>query len=77
MLRENSIRVLCTDAVIIRYAEVLENTQLTLSATIQKLYSMVRNAQPWELGEPAINACGQPIIQDIAQKLNCLEPVPT
>lgn len=32
---------------------------------------MVRNAQPWELGEPAINACGQPIIQDIAQKLNC------
>ncbi|KAF1732283.1 Fluconazole resistance protein 1 [Beauveria bassiana] len=53
------------------YAEVLENTQLTLTATIHKLYSMVRSSQPWELGEPGIDDRGQPVLHNIAQILGC------
>ena len=57
-----------------RYAEVLENTQFALIATVHKLYSMVRNSQPWELGEPELNDRGQPVIHNIAQKLGCIRP---
>jgi hypothetical protein len=57
-----------------RYAEVLENTQLTLIATIHKLYSMVRNSQSWDLGEPDLNDRGQPVVHNIAQKLGCIRP---
>lgn len=57
-----------------RYAEVLENTQFALIATVHKLYSMVRNNQPWELGEPELNDRGQPVIHNIAQKLGCIRP---
>ncbi|KAG9242335.1 N-terminal fungal transcription regulatory domain-containing protein [Calycina marina] len=53
------------------YAEVLENTQYALIATVHKLYSMVRNNESWELGEPEINCKGQPVIHDIALKLGC------
>ena len=56
------------------YAEVLENTQFSLIATIHKLYAMVRDGQPWELGEPELNDRGQPVIHDIAQKLGCIRP---
>lgn len=56
------------------YAEVLENTQLTLIATVHKLYSMVRNSQTWDLGEPDLNDRGQPVIHNIAQKLGCIRP---
>ncbi|KAI8649791.1 Zn(2)-C6 fungal-type domain-containing protein [Fusarium keratoplasticum] len=56
------------------YAEVLENTQLMFIATIYKLYSMVRNNEPWELGEPGSNDHGQPVVHDIAQKLGCTRP---
>ncbi|KAJ3467235.1 hypothetical protein MRS44_004799 [Fusarium solani] len=56
------------------YAEVLENTQFALIATVHKLYSMVRNNQPWELGEPELNDRGQPVIHNIAQKLGCIRP---
>jgi hypothetical protein len=56
------------------YAEVLENTQFVLIATVQKLYSMVRNGDPWELGEPELNDRGQPIIHNVAAKLGCLRP---
>lgn len=56
------------------YAEVLENTQLTLVATVHKLYSMVRNSQSWDLGEPDLNDRGQPVIHNIAQKLGCIRP---
>ncbi|KAI5464503.1 hypothetical protein BGZ63DRAFT_351677 [Mariannaea sp. PMI_226] len=56
------------------YAEVLENTQLALIATVHKLYSMVRNGQQWELGEPELNDRGQPVIHNIAQKLGCIRP---
>ncbi|KAK7209748.1 hypothetical protein V2G26_016926 [Clonostachys chloroleuca] len=56
------------------YAEVLENTQFALIATVHKLYSMVRNSQPWEMGEPELNDRGQPVIHDIAQKLGCIRP---
>lgn len=56
------------------YAEVLENTQFALIATVHKLYSMVRNSQPWELGEPELNDRGQPVIHNIAQKLGCIRP---
>ncbi|EXK76266.1 hypothetical protein FOQG_18985 [Fusarium oxysporum f. sp. raphani 54005] len=56
------------------YAEVLDNTQFTLIATIHKLYSMVLNNQPWELGEPDLNNHGQPVIHSIAQKLRCIRP---
>ncbi|KAL7899783.1 hypothetical protein HDV63DRAFT_371939 [Trichoderma sp. SZMC 28014] len=56
------------------YAEVLENTQFALIATVHKLYSMVRNGQTWDLGEPDVNDRGQPVIHDIAQKLGCIRP---
>jgi hypothetical protein len=56
------------------YAEVLENTQLALIATVHKLYSMVRNGQQWDLGEPELNDRGQPVIHNIAQKLGCIRP---
>lgn len=56
------------------YAEVLDNTQHALVAMVLKLYSMVRERQPWELGEPELNDGGQPIIHDIASKLGCVQP---
>ncbi|ORY60596.1 uncharacterized protein BCR38DRAFT_349843 [Pseudomassariella vexata] len=56
------------------YAEVLENTQFALIATVHKLYHMVRNGQQWELGEPELNDRGQPIIHNIATKLGCIRP---
>ncbi|KAI0203228.1 hypothetical protein F4808DRAFT_35652 [Astrocystis sublimbata] len=56
------------------YAEVLENTQFALIATVHKLYSMVRNGQSWDLGEPELNDRGQPIIHNIATKLGCIRP---
>lgn len=59
-----------------RYAEVLENTQYALIATVQKLYTMVRNNDSWELGEPELNERGQPVIHDIASRLGCIRPSP-
>jgi hypothetical protein len=59
---------------LLRYAEVLENTQFALIATVHKLYNMVRNSQTWELGEPDLNDRGLPVIHDIAQKLGCIRP---
>ncbi|KAH6605598.1 c6 transcription factor, partial [Trichoderma cornu-damae] len=56
------------------YAEVLENTQFALIATVHKLYAMVRNHQAWDLGEPELNDRGQPVIHNIAQKLGCIRP---
>jgi hypothetical protein len=56
------------------YAEVLENTQFALIATVHKLYSMVRSGQQWDLGEPELNDRGQPVIHNIAQKLGCIRP---
>ncbi len=53
---------------------MLENTQFSLIATVHKLYSMVRNSQPWTLGESELNARGQPVIHNIAQKLGCIRP---
>lgn len=58
------------------YAEVLENTQYALIATVQKLYTMVRNNESWDLGEPEMNDRGQPVIHDIASKLGCIRPSP-
>ncbi|KAK6956307.1 hypothetical protein Daesc_001582 [Daldinia eschscholtzii] len=57
-----------------RYAEVLENTQFALIATVHKLYAMVRNGQSWDLGEPELNDRGQPVIHNIATKLGCIRP---
>ncbi|KAL7817237.1 N-terminal fungal transcription regulatory domain-containing protein [Trichoderma gracile] len=56
------------------YAEVLENTQFALIATVHKLYQMVRTNQQWDLGEPELNDRGQPVIHNIAQKLGCIRP---
>ncbi|PTB68349.1 N-terminal fungal transcription regulatory domain-containing protein [Trichoderma citrinoviride] len=56
------------------YAEVLENTQFALIATVHKLYQMVRTNQSWDLGEPELNDRGQPVIHNIAQKLGCIRP---
>ncbi|KAI5460527.1 hypothetical protein BGZ63DRAFT_454788 [Mariannaea sp. PMI_226] len=56
------------------YGEVLERTQLTLVATIHKLYSMVRSGQQWELGEPGLSDRNQPVVHKIAQKLGCIQP---
>jgi len=53
---------------------VLENTQFALIATVHKLYSMVRNGQQWELGEPELNDRGQPVIHDIARRLGTTRP---
>lgn len=58
------------------YAEVLENTQYALIATVQKLYTMVRQGEAWDLGEPELNDRGQPVIHDIASKLGCIRPSP-
>ncbi|KAM3084439.1 Fluconazole resistance protein 1 [Clarireedia jacksonii] len=58
------------------YAEVLENTQYALISAVHKLYLMVRNNEPWELGEPELNDRGQPVIHDIASKLGCIRPSP-
>ncbi|EPE24180.1 Zn2/Cys6 DNA-binding protein [Glarea lozoyensis ATCC 20868] len=58
------------------YAEVLENTQYALIATVQKLYTMLRNNESWELGEPEMNERGHPVIHDIASKLGCIRPSP-
>jgi flagellar motor protein MotB len=58
------------------YAEVLENTQYALIATVQKLYTMIRNNESWDLGEPEMNDRGQPVIHDIASKLGCIRPSP-
>jgi len=57
-----------------RYAEVLENTQFALIATVHKLYAMVRSGQQWDLGEPELNDRGQPVIHDISSKLGCIRP---
>ena len=35
---------------------------------------MVRNSEPWDLGEPELNDRGQPVIHNIAQKLGCIRP---
>ncbi|RYP50648.1 hypothetical protein DL768_003867 [Monosporascus sp. mg162] len=56
------------------YAEVLENTQFALIATVHKLYAMVRSGQSWDLGEPELNDRSQPVIHDIATKLGCIRP---
>ncbi len=56
------------------YAEVLENTQFVLIATVQKLYSMLRNGETWDLGEPELNYRGQPVVHNVASKLGCLRP---
>ncbi len=39
---------------------------------MRELYSMVRNSQPWELGEPECDDRGQPLIYDIASRLGCI-----
>ncbi|KFX94550.1 hypothetical protein V490_04311, partial [Pseudogymnoascus sp. VKM F-3557] len=51
------------------YAEVLENTQYALIATVHKLYAMVLAGEQWTLEPPVVNARGQPVIHDIAAKL--------
>lgn len=53
---------------------MLENTQFALIATVHKLYAMVRNQQPWDLGEPELNDRGQPVIHNIASRLGCIRP---
>jgi hypothetical protein len=50
----------------------LENTHFSLVATIEKLYSMLRNGERWLLDEPQKNEHGAPIIHDIANLLRCL-----
>ncbi|GKT91490.1 C6 transcription factor [Colletotrichum tofieldiae] len=56
------------------YAEALEHAQFALVATVHKLYSMVRNQQRWDLGEPELNDGGRPMIHNIAQKLGYIRP---
>jgi flagellar motor protein MotB len=60
----------------LRYTEVLENPQLALIATVQKLYTMIRNDESWDLGEPELSDRGQPVIHDIASLLGCIPPSP-
>ena len=53
---------------------MLENTQFVLVATVQKLYSMLRNGEKWDLGEPELNDRGLPVVHNVAAKLGCLRP---
>ncbi len=55
-----------------RYTEALEDSQLVLTATVHKLYSLVRRGRQWTLEEPKLNSHGQPIAHDIAQLLGCM-----
>ncbi|KFZ18604.1 hypothetical protein V502_04030, partial [Pseudogymnoascus sp. VKM F-4520 (FW-2644)] len=59
------------------YAEVLENTQYALIATVHKLYAMVLAGEQWTLDPPVVNARGQPVIHDIAAKLGCIRADPS
>ncbi|KAF8856893.1 hypothetical protein BDZ45DRAFT_727107 [Acephala macrosclerotiorum] len=54
------------------YAEVLENTHLSLVATVEKLYFMLKNEESWELDDPEMNEDGRPVIHDIAKALGCV-----
>ncbi len=45
---------------------------MTLVATVHKLYSMLRNGELWEFGEPKMNDDEVPVIHDIAKLLNCI-----
>ncbi|EGY13643.1 uncharacterized protein VDAG_00325 [Verticillium dahliae VdLs.17] len=38
------------------------------------VYSMLRNQQQWDLGEPELNDGRQPVIHNIASKLGCIRP---
>jgi len=58
------------------YAERLETSQQALKSTVLKLYSMVRNHESWDLGEPTRNDSGQPAIHDIVSKLGCIRDSP-
>lgn len=58
----------------VRYAEVLENTQIALIATVHKLYNMVRSGEQWHLGESELNDRGLPVIHNIASKLGAIRP---
>lgn len=71
-----TLRPLTPSLIHLRYAEVLENTQYALIATVQKLYTMLRNNETWDLGEPELNDRGQPVIHDIASRLGCIRPSP-
>ena len=35
---------------------------------------MVQNSEPWQLGEPELNGCGQPVIENIAENLGFILP---
>lgn len=54
------------------YPELLEHNQMTLIATIRKLYAMVRSQQQWDLNEPGLNGNEQPVIHNIASILGCI-----
>jgi hypothetical protein len=54
------------------YAEVLENTTVSLAAAVQKLYRMLQNNNAWDLDEPSFNDKGEPAVHDIAQMLGCI-----
>ncbi|KAF4832564.1 hypothetical protein CGCSCA4_v013614 [Colletotrichum siamense] len=51
---------------------VLEVTQQSLAMTIQKLYTMIRNGEPWIFEEPAASERGSPSIHGIASNLGCI-----
>jgi hypothetical protein len=57
-----------------RYAEILEDTQHILIATVRKLYFKARNGESWDLGDPELDDSGLPVIHDIAEKLGCIRP---
>jgi hypothetical protein len=54
----------------------LENTHFSLVATVEKLYSMLRNGESWLLDEPRTNDNGMLIIHDVAKLLGCLRESP-
>ena len=54
---------------VIRYAANLLDIQLTLTATVQKLYTMIRTNETRDLGAPQLDDSGRPIIHDIIAKL--------
>lgn len=62
-----------TKADTLRYIEVWENTQSVLLSIVEKLYSQIEAGEPWTRGEVERNEGGGLVIQDLAEKLGCLQ----
>ncbi|KAF5559204.1 c6 transcription factor [Fusarium mexicanum] len=56
------------------YTEVSQTRDAALTATIQRLYLMVRNGETWDFDEPELDDRGELIVHDIVHKLGYTLP---